>query len=635
VTAPAPDALSRRSRSLVPVLLALAVGVAFAPALLGPFLQWDDIVLLVYNTSYRGFGWSNLRWMATTNLMGHYMPLTWLSYALDHAVWGQRPSGFHFTNIALHAVNATFVYFVALRLIRIAWARSDAGGAAGALRIGAAFSAVVFAIHPLRAESVAWITERRDVLCGFFCLLAVLLYLKACELPRGDRRGSKFYWAALGSFVLSLLSKSMAATLPAVLLILDVYPLRRLRPGARGWLWPGPRRVWLEKIPFVLVSALVSGLAFRALAGAAAATSWERLRLPGRIAISAYSIAFYLEKTLLPLALSPLYELSLPVRISDRRFIVAGTVVVLITLAALTLRRRWPAFLTAWTCYVVMLLPVVGIFHNGYQIAADRYTYLPGIAWALLAGGAVVVAGRELWGDRPARRVLGAAAVVVSSVATCALGLATWEQVKIWRDDETLWRRAMSLDPASSVAASNLGAALRVEGRLDQAVEFSRRALAIRPDYPEAHLNLGLAEVGLGRPAAAERHFRRVLELRPRSAPAHAALASALEAQGRLDEALDHFRLAVENDPGSADGRNNLGVALARRGRLAEAVTELSEAVRIDPSSAQAQNNLGQALAETGRLTEAVDHFRAALRSKPDSQQAHQNLEHARRLLGR
>ena len=344
---------------------------------------------------------------------------------------------------------------------------------------------------------------------------------------------------------------------------------------------------------------------------------------------------FYLRKTLVPLGLSPLYELRLPVNILDPSFLISGVVVLFVTLAALASRRRCPGLLAVWTCYVVMLLPVAGIFHNGHQIAADRYSYLPGVGWALLAGGAVVVASRGLGRARSGRRALTALAGVLVVSATAGLALTAWRQGKIWQDDETLWRHAARLDPSSSVAASNLGSGLRLRGKLAEAIEQSERAILLRPPYAEAHLNLGLAKAAQGRAGEAERHFRQVLEIRPRSAPAHAGLGALLETQGRLDEAIEHFRRALQIDPRSASIHNDLGVALARNGRLAEALPEFLEAVHIDPGLAAAQNNLGRALAQTGRLTEAADHFRAAIHSRPDFPEAQQNLDHTLRLLGR
>jgi len=607
----------------------------FSPALPARFQQWDDAVLLIENPAYRGLGWSNLQWMLTTNLMGHYMPVTWITYGLDFVVWGLNPSGYHLTNTILHAANVVLVYLVALRLFRSVWPGASLAGWDG-LRIGAALCALVFGAHPLRVESVAWITERRDVLSGFFFLLSGLMYLRAWEVEaRGGRSWNTLYWIAVGTFVLALLSKSMAVTLPAVLLVLDVYPLRRLRPGARGWLTPGPWRVWQQKLPFLIVGVVVVALAFRALLGGANATSWDRLGLPERVALSAYSIAFYLGKTLVPLDLSPLYELTLPVHVSDRRFLVAGVAVLLVTLAALALRRRWPGLLAAWTCYLVMLLPVAGIFHNGPQIAADRYTYLPAIPWAILAGGVGVMAARALRGVRSGRPALTVVSGVLVVSAIFVLALATWRQAKIWHDDETLWRHAAGLDPASSIAASNLGLGLRLQGRQAEAIEQSERALLLKPAYAEAHLNIGLAKAAQGHAGEAERHFRHVLQIRPRSAPAYVGLGALFETQGRLDEALEHFRRALQISPGSASIHNDLGVALARSGRMAEAVPEFFEAVRLDPALAVAQNNLGKALAQAGKLSESLEHFRAAIRYKLDYQEARQNLDHALRLLGR
>ena len=623
------DGLRSSSRWVIPALLPLVVVAVFPLAVLGKF-QWDDYPLLVDNSAYRGLAWSNLRWMFSTNLMGHYMPVTWITYGLDYILWGLDPFGYHLTNLALHAANTTLVYVVALRLFRAVWVRA-LGVGADSLRIGAALTALLFGVHPLRVESVVWITERLDLLCGLFYLLAILMYLRDVEAESTDAGQSRrYYWAAVGMFVLALLSKSMAVTLPVVLLVLDVYPLRRLRPGVHGWATPGPWRIWQEKLPFLLAGALVSMVAFRALLSFAPATSWDRLGLLERVAVSAYSVAFYLRKTLLPLGLSPLYELFLPVRAFDWRFLLSGVVVLLITGVAFALRQRWPGLLAVWISYGVMLFPVVGIFHKGHQIAADRYSYLPGIGWALLAGGAVVLALRRY---RSAGHRALAVILVFSTIPL--LAFATWRQVKIWQDGVTLWRHAVGLDPASPIAASNLGWELRARGELAEAVEQSQRALLLRPDYADAHLNLGLARAAQGRAAEAERHLRRALEITPRSTPAQSGLGSLLEAEGRVDEAIGHFRQALQINPRSAGAHNNLGVALTRSGRVGEALAEFSEAVRLDPSFGQAQNNLGLALAHMGRLTEALDHFQAAIRSEPEFQDAHRNLAHTRRLLGR
>src|SRR3989449_3447697 len=242
---------------LLPVLIAFVTFVPFLPTLDNQFVNWDDDDNLVENPQYRGLGWTHLRWMWTTSHIGHYAPLTWMTFGLDYLLWGMNPVGYHLTNLLLHAANAAVFYLVARRILGSALPGPRERGNVG-LAASAAFAALLFAIHPLRVESVAWATERRDVLSGLFYLLTLLVYLRAGE--QGER-GRSGYWASVGLFVCALLSKSMAVSLPVVLLILDVYPLRRLG-GARGWWGEPPRRIYLEKIPFVLLALAASGGAF-------------------------------------------------------------------------------------------------------------------------------------------------------------------------------------------------------------------------------------------------------------------------------------------------------------------------------------------------------------------------------------
>src|SRR5437867_2718999 len=286
---------------LVPVLIALITFAAFLPALQNQFVNWDDKDNFLDNPHYRGLGWTHLRWMWTTHL-GHYIPLTWMTLGLDYLLWGMNPVGYHLTSLLLHAANAVVFFFLVRRLLARALPSPSERG--HALAVSAGVAALVFAIHPLRVESVAWVTERRDVLSGLLYLLTILMYLWACE--REERR-RRWYWGAVGLFAGALLSKAMAVNLPVVLLILDVYPLRRLGESI-GW-WSAPaRRVYVEKIPFVLLAAAASTIAVMAQLSISAAVSLARLSVPGRLAISAYGVSFYLWKLVVPVNLSPLYE---------------------------------------------------------------------------------------------------------------------------------------------------------------------------------------------------------------------------------------------------------------------------------------------------------------------------------------
>src|SRR5881409_306616 len=375
---PVARALTQRWRHwLVPSLIALVTFAAFLPALQNQFVSWDDPENFLDNPHYRGLAWSQLRWMWTTH-QGHYIPLTWMTLGLDYLLWGMNPVGYHLTSLLLHAANAVVFFFVVRRLLTLALPGPSERG--HALVLSAGFAALVFAIHPLRVESVAWVTERRDVLSGLFYLSAILIYLRTCE--RGER-GRGWYWAAVGLFACALLSKSMVMNLPIVLLILDVYPLRRLG-GATGW-WSEPaRRVYVEKIPFVLLATAAAAIAVMAQLSVHAAASLAQLSVPGRVAVSAYGLSFYLWKMVVPLNLSPLYPLSPIVNPWAMPFVLSYTMVLAITAIALALRRRVPGLPAAWSAYVVVLLPVLGIFQSGPQIAADRYTYLASLGWAIL-----------------------------------------------------------------------------------------------------------------------------------------------------------------------------------------------------------------------------------------------------------
>ena len=564
----------------MPLVAFLVTAVVFLPALAGGFIDWDDGSLLLRNPWYRGLGPANLAWMFTTVRMGHWMPLNWISFGFDYLVWGMRPLGYHLTNVLLHAAAASVLYLVTARLLRAALPRrapSDPW-----LRAGALVAALAFGIHPLRVESVAWITERRDVLSGLFYLLAVWAYLRYV-----DRRSARAYWAAVGCFALALMSKSITASLPVVLLLLDIYPLRRLGGGV-GWLTRSARRAWLEKLPFAVLAGAGAVVAFWAVARGGGLTPLGTLGVPSRAALSIYALGFYLIKTLWPTHLSPLYELVLPVQPLEARFVLGALGVAAVTVAVLLFRRRFPALLAAWATFALTLLPVLGVAHNGYQLAADRYTYIAGLSLAVLAGSAVAV-----W----RRAALGPAVL-----ALAALAVLTWLQIPAWRSDESLWRHAVAVDPASGVARSNLGAALTGQRKYEEATGELERAVALRPAYAEAWNNLGLA-------------------LAPQP--------------GHLPEAAERFRRAVTVRPRFGEAWNNLGVTLAMQGQSEAAVDAFGRATAADPTSAEARNNLGLALAGQGRVREAAVEFRRALTLNPQFLEARRNLDQAERLLGR
>src|SRR6059036_2556697 len=487
-------------RWLAPLLIALITFAAFLPALQNQFVNWDDKDNFLDNPHYRGLGWTHLRWMWTTHL-GHYIPLTWMTLGLDYLLWGMNPLGYHLTNLLLHAANAVVFFFVVRRILTLALLGASERGLA--LAVSAGFAALVFAIHPLRVESVAWATERRDVLSGLFYLLTILMYLRARER---EERGRGWYWGAVAVFVLALLSKSMVVNLPIVLLILDVYPLRRLG-GAMGW-WSAPaRRVYVEKIPFVLLAAVASAVALMAQLSHDTMVSVVQLSALGRLAVSMYGLSFYLWKTVAPVNLSPLYELPPTVNPWAPPFLLSYGVVVAITAIVLAFRRRVPGLPAAWVAYVVVLLPVLGIFQSGPQIAADRYTYLAGLGWAILAGAGLL----SCWRSSRRSKTGTPATWLLTGIALCVvvgLGVLTWSQAKVWRDSERLWAHTLAIDPDSPLAQNNFGYELYRQGKLAEAIEHYRQALQIKPDYALTHTNLGLALIRQGKLAEAFEHLQ-------------------------------------------------------------------------------------------------------------------------------
>src|SRR5881296_1506376 len=553
-------------RWLAPLLVALFTLAAFLPALQNQFVNWDDKDNFLDNPHYRGLAWSQLRWMWTTHL-GHYIPLTWMTFGLDYLLWGLNPLGYHLTSLLLHVTNAVVFFFVVRWLLTRALPSPSERGYA--LAVSAGVAALVFAIHPLRVESVAWVTERRDVLSGLFYLVAILLYLRACE--RGAR-GRGWYWLSVAVFVGALLSKSMVVNLPVVLVILDVYPLRRLG-GSIGWRSEPARRVYVEKIPFVLLAAAASAIAVMAQSSVHAVASLAQLSVPGRVAISTYGLSFYLWKMVVPVNLSPVYELRPPVNPWATPFLLSYGVVLALTAIALALRRRVPGLPAAWVAYIVVLLPVLGIFQSGPQIAADRYTYLAGLGWAILAGACLLFCWRisrtSTTGTPTTLPIAGVAICVVAG-----LGVLTWNQVHIWHDSERLWTYTVAIHPNSSLAQFSLGIVLSAQGKPTEAIEHFQKGLQLRPDEPSAHTNLGVALIQQGKLADAIEHFRQAVHIHPDDALAHTNWGSALIDLGKPSEAIEHYSKALRITPGLAEAQNGLGQALAQEQRLKGEKTE-------------------------------------------------------------
>jgi protein O-mannosyl-transferase len=507
-------------------LVFVTVVATFSPGLLNDFVNWDDDLNLLDNPRFRGLTAAHLRWMFTTTLGGHFQPLSWVSFAIDHALWGMDPRGYHLTALLLHAANAVLCFFVLQALLETV----DLAPRHVVIRAAAA-GALFFALHPLRVESVTWATERRDVLSTFFWLLALLAYLRSVAAP--DRRGSRLRWIALAMLVLSLLAKAWGITFPLVLLILDAYPLRRGRVPLR------------DKAPFFAVAGLGAALAFGAQRGVPEMRTLAEHGLLARIAQAAYGLCFYVVETVVPRGLHPAYLLEPDLDPLRPRYLIAMLVTAAVLALAVGGRRRWPWLSATVAAYAVIVAPVLGFAQTGPQLVADRYTYLAVLPWtALLAGGLA-----RAWS--PARSQATRRAVATATVAGLALlAVLTVQQIAVWRDSLTLWNHVLRLDPTNYLAYTNrawvradpaaaladYGEAIRAnpryhrayfnrgnlrreQGDLAGAVADHSAAIAIHPDDPDAYNNRGWARQALGDWEGAAADYARALELAPSDWP--------------------------------------------------------------------------------------------------------------------
>jgi Flp pilus assembly protein TadD len=529
------------------------------------------------------FSAANLTWAWTTTQAANWHPLTWLSLMLDTQLFGKGAWGYHLTNLLLHLAN-TLLLFGLLRRLTGATLRS-------------ALVAALFAVHPLHVESVAWVSERKDVLSTLFGFLTVWAYARYAEAP-----GLRRYLLVVLGLALSLMAKPMLVTLPFVLLLLDYWPMRRWRlAGAASDDGTPPRSAvpagWLllEKLPLLVLSAASSAMTVWAQRHGRAIQELAGLPLPARLSNALVSYVDYLRQTIWPSDLALFYPhpgANLPA------WQVAGAALLVLAVTALALwgGRRWPYLLVGWLWYVGTLVPVIGLVQVGFQARADRYTYVPLIGiFLMLSWGLTDLARR--WHGR--------------EVLACAAGLAlicftaiTWSQTRYWHDSVTLWNHTLEVTEGNFIAHNNLGEILTEQGKAAEATRHFREALRIRPDSKEAHNNLGIIFINQGEAAEAIWHLREAVRLEPAYSDAHNNLGIALVNQGKAAEATRHFREAVRLKPDNSKYHNNLGGILIRQGKRAEAIQHFREAVRLEPGSREATHNLRIALLDKGQQSE-------------------------------
>jgi tetratricopeptide (TPR) repeat protein len=511
---------------------------------------------------------------------------------LDCQLYGLQAGGHHLTNLLLHGAAAILLFLVLRRMTGFLW-RS-------------AFVAAVFAIHPLRAESVAWVAERKDVLSAFFFMLTLGAYVRYVRRPPSMIR----YGVVVLLFALGLLSKNMLVTMPFVLLLLDYWPLNRLSSFTPQVLL---RRV-AEKIPlFVLTvgSCVATALVPEKMAA-------DKLPFGLRMENAVVSYVTYLWQMIHPLGLACVYPN--PVNYLPL-WQVAGALGLLLAIsgAAWAFRQTHPWLIVGWFWYLGMMIPVIGIVQISYYAHADRYTYLPQIGLYLLL---TWMAADLCAGWRHRRLVLGG----FSTIILMALIFCARTQVSYWRNDELLWTHTVACTSDNYYAHDCLGLALFQKGKVDEAIAHYQKALQIKPDYVDAHIDLGIALSQKGSVDEAIAHYQTALQIKPDYAKAHYNLGNALLQKGKVDEAIAHYQTALQIKPDAVVAHNKLGIALSQKGSVDEAIAHFQKALQINPDYAKAHYNLGSALLKKGRVDEAIIHYQKALQIKPNYLEAQNNL---------
>lgn len=625
------------------LLIALVLG-AFLPVINNGFVAYDDNLYVTSNPHVRaGLSWAGLEWALGAIVADNWHPLTLLSHMLDVQLFGLNPWGHHLSSVLLHAASTVLLFAVFSRMT----------GNTGA----ALFVAALFGIHPLRVESVAWVAERKDVLSGLLFMLTLWAYVRYSEStvqlreskakssagPPKRRNGGAgsyeltsltWYAAALGFFILGLMSKPMLVTLPFVLLLLDYWPLQRFqlirasasRPNSSGrFSLSTSLNLLIEKIPFLLMAAAASVVTFLVQQHSGAVVAVARLPIIARCENAVVSYCLYVGKLFWPADLAVLYPH--PGHWPALAVWAAALGLLAVSAAALLLRRNAPWLLVGWFWFLGMLIPVLGLVQVGRQSLADRYSYLPLIGLLLVAA----------WGISALSKRLGIskALPVAATVAVLLCAGLTWRQSRFWKDDGTLFAHAVAVTKANYVAHLHLGDYWQAQGRLEEAVREYALAVRHAPDDAEARDALAAALLAQGRSAEASVELEAALKLQPSLADAHRHLALALEQQGRSNEALQHLQACVQLAPDDAEAQAMLGTQLLRSGQLEPALIHLDRSARLRPDQPETLCNLGIALMQRGSVDQALTCLDNAVRLKPAVPEFHYNLARALEQKGR
>ncbi|MGA2787668.1 MAG: tetratricopeptide repeat protein [Verrucomicrobiota bacterium] len=603
---------------LMALLLALVTIGLYWPATRCDFINYDDNIYVTENPHVQGgLNWEGVKWaFGNTGQAAYWAPMMWLSHLLACQLFGLNPWGHHLINVLLHAANTALVFVLLRGLTGATW-RS-------------LVVAALFGWHPLRVESVAWVTERKDVLSTCFGLLALIFYARYAQnkatlnslAKRSDAKMAQHstlnYILALFCFALGLMSKPMLVTWPFVMLLLDYWPLQRV--AGDGWRVAAVRHLALEKLPFFGLAAVMAVVTFLTQKHGGVVAPVESLPLGARGENALISYCRYFEKLFWPVDLAVFYPH--PGYWPVAQVLLAGGLMLAITVWFILARRRYPFLLMGWLWFCGTMVPVIQLVQSGGQAMADRFTYVPSLGVLVLAIWGVYELIRRWQYHEQVLSVAAGLAIIL------CLGL-TRQQLGYWRNSETLFRHALAVTKNNYLAHKALGVVLGLKGQTDEAIDQFQEAILLAPDYTEAHYSLGIALDRKGQTDEAIKQFQEAVRLKPDYAEAHFSLGTGLGMKGQIDDAIKQFQEAIRLKPDYGEAHYNLGTAFGMKGQTDEAIKEFQEVIRLNPDYAEAHYDLGIALGRRGQTDEAIKEFQEAIRLKPDYAEAHHYLDRA------
>jgi protein O-mannosyl-transferase len=608
---------TRNQKYYLACAVALAAFIVYLPTLRNEFVEWDDSSYIVNNPNIRSLTPAFFKWAFFQFHSSNWHPLAWISHAIDYQAWGLNPAGHHLTSIVIHAINTYVVVLLVFMILGVSSKSVHRENGSFLLpvqdiRITAVITGLLFGLHPIHVESVAWVSERKDLLCAFFFLLSISSYIQyAKQVPDGSVQENKLhrifnrrYLLSFLFFIIALLSKPMAVTLPVVLLILDWYPLERFKPQAF-------KSLLIEKTPFIVCSLFSAVLTILAQRAGGAIAPIEEFPLRVRVLVGVKALVVYLWKMLYPLTLIPFYPYPQTAQLFSFSYFPAVVFVIVISAACLFYRKR-KVWLSAWAYYVVTLIPVLGIVQVGSQSMADRYTYLPslGIFLILAAGVARLAAKLREKSGFGASIVTGGLVLILS----LCMSYLTIKQIGIWKNSYVFWNYVIEKEPERVPQAYySLGTVFLERGDPNTAMAYYDKALTLYPKYVEAYENRGYVLEKMGRFREAAIDYSRSIDLKPSRYQAYYNRAGDFSKMGLNENALADYNKVIDLDPSNYDAYNNRGTVFYQMGHPDKALSDYNQAIALDPERYEAFYNRGALFENSGQLQKALNDYDRAI----------------------